>query len=124
MATISPFMTVDEIILAAQNAWLSGDADRFAGLFDQIGQFVVPGNEWVGQGNIRDAFQEYIDAYEVINIEVTQIIQEGDRAFVEWRWSDRERGTSNVSQAEDAVVIETQAGRIIRWREYTDTCSR
>lgn len=124
MSTVSPFMTVDQIILTAQNAWLTGDADRFAGLFDQIGEFVVPGNRWVGQGNIRDAFQEYADAYEVMNIEVTQTIQEGERALVQWTWTDRERGTESLSQAEDAVVIETQAGRIIRWREYTDTCAR
>ncbi|MBD0335527.1 MAG: nuclear transport factor 2 family protein [Cyanobacteria bacterium Co-bin13] len=119
-----PFSTtVEDVLEAAQRAWLMSDAAGFAGLFDEIGEFMVPGSRWIGQEDIRLAFQEYSDAYEVLQIEVLQVIHSGDRAAVEWRWTDRERATGNTSEAEDAIFIEMLGGRITRWREYIDNGS-
>ncbi|HEY9737033.1 MAG TPA: nuclear transport factor 2 family protein [Trichocoleus sp.] len=112
--------SLEEVIEQAQQAWLMSDAEGFVGLFDEIGEFIVPGNRWIGQEDIRLAFQEYSAAYEVIEIQVLQVIREGERAVVEWRWSDRERATGNTSQVEDAIIIEMLGGRITRWREYMD----
>ncbi|MBD2258510.1 nuclear transport factor 2 family protein [Pseudanabaena sp. FACHB-2040] len=119
-----PFSTTFEDVLeSAQRAWLMSDAEGFAGLFDEIGEFMVPGGRWIGQEDIQLAFQEYSDAYEVLQIEVLQILKEGNRAAVEWRWTDRERATGNTSEAEDAIFIEMLGGRITRWREYIDNGS-
>jgi uncharacterized protein (TIGR02246 family) len=113
----------EDLIDAAQRAWLAGDAVGFAGLFDEIGEFRVPGCRWIGQEDIRLAFQEYSDAYEVLQIEVLQVLQDGDRAAVEWRWTDRDRATGNTSQVDDAILIERLGGRITRWREFMDNGS-
>lgn len=112
--------SLDEVIEEAQRAWLMSDAEAFVQLFDEIGEFIVPGNRWIGQEDIRLAFQDYCAAYEVVEIQVLQVIREGERAVVEWRWSDRERATGNTSQVEDAIIIEMLGGRITRWREYMD----
>lgn len=112
--------TFEAVFQQAQRAWLMGDADSFASLFDEVGEFIVPGNRWIGQEDIRLAFQEYADTYEVMQIEVLQIIRAGERAVVEWRWTDRERTTGTTAQAEDAIIVEMLGGRITRWREYID----
>lgn len=51
-------MTAEEIrsvIKQAGDAWMAGDADAFASLFLANGEFIVPGNRWVGQAEIRKA---------------------------------------------------------------------
>jgi hypothetical protein len=47
---------------------------------------------------------------------------EGNQAAVEWDWSETPKAKGQkTSQAQDAILIEFEAARIRRWREYIDT---
>ncbi|MDJ0703584.1 MAG: nuclear transport factor 2 family protein [Leptolyngbyaceae cyanobacterium MO_188.B28] len=115
--------SIQQIIQQARESWLVGNADEFAALFAAEGEFIAPGNRWVGPDQIHQAAAEYAAAYDVLRIEIHQIIQTGDRAVVEWYWQDREKSTGKETRAEDAIVIHFHSGRIFRWREYIDTVS-
>ena len=111
------------IIQQAREAWLTGNADAFAVLFATEGEFIAPGNRWVGPDQIRQAAADYAAAYDVLRIDIRQVIQASDQAVVEWRWQEREQATGKETEAEDAIVINFQAGCITRWREYIDVVS-
>lgn len=121
--TVTPSDQIQSIIQQAREAWLTGDAVAFAALFVAEGEFIAPGNRWIGPEQIRQAAADYASAYDVLQINIRQIIQVGDRAVVEWYWQDREKATGNETQADDAIVIDFQAGCIARWREYIDAIS-
>lgn len=117
-------MTPEEmrsLIQQARNAWIAGDADVFANLFVPNGEFIVPGNRWVGQAAIRKAAADYASAYSDVKIDIRRIIIDGERVVVEWHWEDRENGTDRRNKADDAIVIDFEADGIRRWREYIDT---
>jgi uncharacterized protein (TIGR02246 family) len=110
------------IVQQAAEAWIAGDADTFASLFLTEGEFIVPHNCWVGLAKIRQVAADFATAYEV-KIEIRRMIVEGDRAVVEWHWSDREKATGKCNQADDAIVVDFREGKISRWREYIDATS-
>ncbi|MEM6446283.1 MAG: nuclear transport factor 2 family protein [Cyanobacteria bacterium P01_D01_bin.123] len=105
----------------ARMAWLQGKADVFAQLFSPTGEFIVPGQQWVGVEAIRNAATSYFKQYTVASIEIQRILVAGDRVMVEWNWLDVERFTDQRTWAEDVIVIDFNGDRIQRWREYIDT---
>jgi uncharacterized protein (TIGR02246 family) len=105
----------------AANAWMTEDAEAFASLFSQDGEFIVPGNRWVGRKAIREVAEGFFKSYSNVKVEIKQIIIEGDRAAVEWYWEDREDATGRLNRADDAIVVEFKEGQIVRFREYIDT---
>ncbi|MCU0535319.1 MAG: nuclear transport factor 2 family protein [Hydrococcus sp. Prado102] len=109
------------IIKQAGDAWVNEDAEAFASLFSQDGEFIVPGNRWVGRKAIREVAEGFFKSYSNVKVEIKQIIIEGDRAAVEWYWEDREDATGRLNRADDAIVIEFKEGQIVRFREYIDT---
>lgn len=121
--TMTPPDQIQSIIQQARSAWLTGNAAAFAALFAAEGEFIAPGNRWVGPDQIRQAAAAYAAAYDVLRIDIRQVIQANERAVVEWYWQDREKSTGQESQADDAIVIDFQAGCITRWREYIDAVS-
>jgi uncharacterized protein (TIGR02246 family) len=111
------------IILQAKTAWLSGDAQAFVQLFSPNGKFIVPGKVWQGPSAIHQAFDKFADAYRVKTIDIKNLVLQNNHAFVEWYWEEQERETGRVSPAEDAIAIDFQGDRILRWREYIDSDS-
>lgn len=105
----------------ARDAWMQGDADAFASLFSADGEFIVPGNRWVGREAIRQTIADFAASHVEVNIEIKRIIIEGDRAVVEWSWEERESATARPNKADDAIVVDFQGGQIVRWREYIDS---
>lgn len=123
----SKFMQPEEIrfiIKQAGDAWMRGDATAFAALFATDGEFIIPGNRWVGKAEIERAAAIFFVNYSDIKIVIQRIIIEGNQAAVEWHWEDREKATGRRSQADDVIVIDWQNGQIVRWREYIDTLVR
>ena len=114
---------INTIIDTAYTAWLDENANAFAKLFAADGHFIAPGNRWVGPESIQQAAEGYFDRFEVVSIEVRQVIiaHDGLHAAVEWIWRDRNRATGKINTAEDAIIIEIHQGKIQRWREYIDT---
>jgi uncharacterized protein (TIGR02246 family) len=116
-------MTRTEIqtaIAQAAQAWLAGDGDLFASLFVPNGEFIVPGDRWVGRDNIRQAVTDYASAYSDVKIEIRRIVVDGNFAVVEWYWEDTENATGKQNKADDAIAVDFQDGLISRWREYID----
>ncbi|MGJ3253754.1 MAG: nuclear transport factor 2 family protein [Elainellaceae cyanobacterium] len=112
---------IRRMIRHARDAWLTGNPDRFAELFAADGEFIVPGQCWQGPADIRQAVAEFAADYSVLDIQIRQIVIDGDRAVVEWQWRDRNSETGDETIADDAIAIDFEAGQIIRWREYIDT---
>jgi uncharacterized protein (TIGR02246 family) len=113
--------SVTAIIEQAANAWIQQDPDAFAALFTPDGEFIVPGDRWVGYAAIRKAAASFAVNYSEVKIDIKQIIVEGNQAVVEWHWQDVQKATGKSSSADDAIVVEFQNGKISRWREYIDT---
>ncbi|MCM1981223.1 nuclear transport factor 2 family protein [Lyngbya confervoides] len=111
------------LIQRAANAWINGDADAFAELFWADGEFMVPGNCWIGPVAIRAVAANFAAAYAPIKIEIQRILTMANQAMVEWHWQETEIETGKQSNAADAIVIDFQNRRIRRWREYIDTQS-
>lgn len=111
------------IIQQARDAWVKGDAEAFASLFSPDGEFIVPGNRWVGREAIQKIAADFATSHSEVKIEIKRIIVESDRAVAEWHWEDRENATGRLSKADDAIVVDFQAGQIVRWREYIDTAT-
>ncbi|WP_202951126.1 nuclear transport factor 2 family protein [Synechococcus sp. PCC 7336] len=116
-----PSKQILSAIQLARAAWLEADADAFARLFATSGEFVVPGERWVGPAAIRKAAASYFEQYSVLAIDLQSTLVEGNRAAVEWTWVDIEKATGRRNSAEDAIAIDFQNSKIQRWREYIDT---
>jgi uncharacterized protein (TIGR02246 family) len=112
---------IEAAIAQARNAWIEGNAKGFASLFLPEGEFIVPGKRWVGREQIHQAVLDYVSAYSEVKIDIRRIVIDGNCAFVEWYWQDKENATGKVSQADDAIAVDFQDGLISRWREYIDS---
>jgi uncharacterized protein (TIGR02246 family) len=111
---------VKAIVRQAREAWVNRDAEAFASLFGSEGEFIVPGNRWVGRDAIRQVATDFFASHPSVKIDIKQIIVEGDRAAVEWYWEDKNQ-EGRLNQADDAIIVDFKAGQVVRWREYIDT---
>lgn len=111
---------IHSIIQQARDAWVNGDADAFAALFTSDGEFLVPGNRWVGPEAIRQVAADFAANSASVTVEIRRIIVEGNQAAVEWYWEDTD-SSGRHNQADDVIVVDFVDGKISRWREYIDT---
>jgi uncharacterized protein (TIGR02246 family) len=118
---ISSSQDIRSLIILAKDAWVAGDVEALAHLFTVDAQLIVPGERWQGQAKIREEVANFVRLYTDVKITIHRIIIEGNLAAVEWHYEDTEKATGKRSQADDAIVIEVQNGRISYWREYFDT---
>jgi uncharacterized protein (TIGR02246 family) len=121
---ISSPQEIREIVEQAQNAWIDRDADALAQLFTPDAQLIVPGQRWQGQAKIREEVAKFARLYTDVRITIHRTIVDGNRAAVEWHYEDTETATGKRNQADDAIVIEIENGRISYWREYFDTSGK
>ncbi len=115
----SPRSEIEAVIEAARNAWVSGDADAFANLFTEDGEFVVPGQTYRGKAAIRSVIAEFSETHTNVQIQIQRMIIDGNQAVVEWRWQDTD-AAGKQTVAEDAIVVDFVGTQISRWREYID----
>ncbi|MDB9526750.1 SgcJ/EcaC family oxidoreductase [Oscillatoria sp. CS-180] len=113
---------VNTLICDAIAAWENGDAEQFANLFTDTGEFIVPGDRWVGQEAIRQVTADF-SAEHSVKIDVHQMIVQDQRIAIEWSWQETNRATGESSRADDVIVVTITNGKIQRWREYIDTQS-
>lgn len=111
---------IRSIIDRAAKAWMNGDGELFASLFLPDGEFIVPGNRWVGREKIHQVLTDFASNVSEIKIEIQRIIIDGSQAVVEWHWQERNKETGKIDRAEDAIVVDFKDGSIERWREYID----
>ncbi len=113
---------IHALVDAAIAAWETGNADQFANLFTETGEFVVPGDRWVGRASIRQVTADFC-ADHAVDITVQQVIVQDNRAAIEWRWQEINRTTGETNLADDVIVVTVANDKIQRWREYIDTQS-
>lgn len=111
---------IHSIIQQARDSWIDGDADAFAALFTADGEFLVPGNRWVGRDAIRQVAADFAASSLNVTIEIRRIIIDGNQAAVEWIWEDTNLSGQH-NKADDVIVIDFANGQISHWREYIDT---
>ncbi len=105
----------------AAASWVNGDAQIFAALFAPDGEFVVPGQRWVGVEAIQRAAADFASSHSHVKIEIQRILVDHQQAVVEWQWEDVETSTGKHTRADDAIVVDFVGDRIKRWREYIDS---
>jgi uncharacterized protein (TIGR02246 family) len=105
----------------AKESWIQGDADAFAALFTAQGEFIVPGNRWVGPAAIRQVAADFATSSDHVTIDIHRVLVAGNQALVEWHWEDTEKSTGKRNRADDAIVIDFAGDQISRWREYIDS---
>ena len=110
------------LVHAQASAWVAGDADAIAGAFADPCEFIVPGMRLTHPHEIRRAVEDHRALYRDVRVEVNQIIVQGDRAAVEWTWTDTNKDTGATARVQDAIVLRVAGGKLIYWREYLD-CS-
>lgn len=109
------------LIYRAKDAWVAQDANALAQLFTPDGELIVPGQRWQGPARIRAEVTRFAQRHSDVKIDIRRIIIEGNQAAIEWYYEDTEKATGIRNKADDAIVVDFQAGRISRWREYFDT---
>lgn len=118
---VTPAKAIRASIHRAKESWIQGDAAVFAALFTAQGEFIVPGNRWIGPNAIRQAATDFAASSSNVAIEIRRVLIAGNQALVEWHWEDTEKSTGKRNRADDAIVIDFIGGSISRWREYIDT---
>ncbi|MBW4470004.1 MAG: SgcJ/EcaC family oxidoreductase [Stenomitos rutilans HA7619-LM2] len=113
--------TVRSLIERAATTWMKGDAKAFAALFTPDGEFIVPGQRWVGREAIEKVALEFARGHSHVKISIQRLIADQQQAAVEWRWEEIETSTGKKTQADDAIVVDFANGYIKRWREYIDS---
>lgn len=112
---------VESIIKRAATSWIDGDAKAFALLFAPDGEFVVPGQQFVGIEAIEKVAAEFAKRHSHVMIKIQRLTVDRQRAVVEWQWEEVENSTGKHTRADDAIVVDFIGGKIKRWREYIDT---
>lgn len=115
-------MTISEIrhfIQKAARSCQQKDATTFASLFASDAELIISNQRIVGRDKIASITADYLANCENIQIEIQNIIVEGNCAVVEWVWRDRKREDGRENCAENAISLTFVDGKIARWREYT-----
>lgn len=122
MSLIAP-EKVRSIVDKAAASWVDGDANAFASLFTPDGEFIVPGQRWVGSTAIEHVAAEFARSHAQVSIKIQRLIVAGQQAVVEWHWEDVESSTGKRTRADDAIVVDFEHDKVKRWREYIDSTS-
>lgn len=111
---------IHTLITTAKRAWEEKDVATLVNLFAEEGELIVPGTRSQGKPQIQSLLEDFAATDDQIQIEIHQIVTSGDRAMLEWTWRQANRESGEVYIADDAIAVDTQNGKILRWREYID----
>ncbi|MGP1387107.1 MAG: nuclear transport factor 2 family protein [Thainema sp.] len=111
---------IQTLIETAKQAWEQKDVAMLMSLFADDGELIVPGTRSQGKLQIQSLLEEFAATNDQIEIEIHHIIVAGNRAMLEWTWRQTNSESGKVDIAEDAIAVDIQDGKIIRWREYID----
>jgi uncharacterized protein (TIGR02246 family) len=114
-------LSIQQLVERQANAWESANSEKIIADFAEDSLFVVPGSTFRGKQQIKEAAEQYFAEFTDTKVMIKRIITNGNKGAVEWRWSDRNKKVDEISQAEDAIILELEAGKIKYWREYIDT---
>ena len=102
-------------------AWRTGNVSLIVSDFAPDAVFIAAGFEFEGLKAIEKAARDYFQQFENTRVTIKRIVLSDLQGAVEWDWSDRNKKTGKISQAEDAIIFELREdGKIIYWREYIE----
>lgn len=113
--------SVQQLVERQAKAWETADSDKIIADFAEDSLFVVPGSTFRGKQEIKEAAKKYFAEFTDTKVTIKRIITNKNKGAVEWSWSDKNKKSGEISQAEDAIIFELEAGKIKYWREYIDT---
>lgn len=111
---------IHTLIAAAKHAWEEKDVATLVSLFAEEGELIVTGTRSQGKSQIQSLLEDFAATDDQIQIEIHQIVISRDRAMLEWTWRQTNGESGETYIADDAIAVDVQAGKILRWREYID----
>jgi len=112
-----------QLVERQAKAWEAADVEAALADFAPDALFVSPGGRWQGQAAIRAAIQAFFADAGEVEVEITRVFIAGNQGAAEWTWSERRYADNSRHTAEDAIIFELQAEKIVYWREYFDTAN-
>ncbi|MGD0969718.1 MAG: nuclear transport factor 2 family protein [Candidatus Aquilonibacter sp.] len=110
-------MTLPELIEELVGAWQANDAHRAAAFFALDGVYHESGSEpIVGREAIFAHFARFFHEGPAWRFEIDEIIVEGERAAVGYRFGVNRGGTWHTSGG--CALVHGKHSLIARWREY------
>jgi uncharacterized protein (TIGR02246 family) len=103
------------------DAWQRGDIEAILADFDEAALFISPGGQWVGHAAIRQVATAFWATVHSVEIEVMQVLVDGEHGAIAWRWTEVRRSNGEAHRADDAILFTLKNGKIVYWREYFDT---
>ena len=111
-------MTIEHLLESVIEAWRSGDAHRACAFFAPEGIYHEAGHEpIVGREAIYEHFQRFFRDGPLWRFSVEELVVQGDRAAVCYRFALKGSGGSWHERAGCALVHRVD-GLIGLWREY------
>ena len=104
-------------------AWEHADIDVALADFAPNGVFISPGGRWQGHAEIRAAMQAFFEHVSEVSVDITRVLVDGEQGAAEWTWRETRRSDGRCHTADDAIIFELRADKIIYWREYFDTAN-
>ncbi len=112
--------TIQQLVERQANAWETADSEKIIADFAEDSIFIAPGFTFRSKQEIKEAAESYFKEFTDTKVTIKRIIADGNQGAVEWDWSEKNKKTSEISQAEDAIIFELEDGKIKYWREYID----
>jgi len=107
-----------KIIEKAIQACIDRDASLFASFFADGGEIVLKKDYRISQPEIAQISQNYFANLAYIQIDIKNIISEGNHLCVEWSWEDFNPLTGQKNCHDNVILVTFQGDLIKSWREY------
>jgi uncharacterized protein (TIGR02246 family) len=120
---VNSVSNIEALVTRQASAWERGDVGTIIRDFAPNAEFIAAGKTFPGVAAIQNAAENYFKQVRDTKVTMKRIIIDRDLASgaVEWDWSDRNRSSGQVFEAEDAIVFELRDdGKITYWREYIE----
>lgn len=110
-------MTLRELVDELVSAWLAGDALRASAFFATDALYHESGREPVcGRKAIAAYFTRFFRDGPPWRFEISDILIDGDRAAVAYRFGTQHDGAWRMR--EGCALVRREGGLIVEWREY------
>ena len=118
---VNSVSTMKDLVARQASAWERGDVSTIIQDFAPNAVFIAAGQTFSGIEAIQKSVEDYFREFTDTQITIKRAIIDDNQGAVEWDWSERNKQTGQLSQAEDAIIFELRDdGKITYWREYIE----
>ncbi len=100
--------------------WQSDDLDAGFAQFADDAVLITPAQHYVGREEIIAAMRAFWRDVSAVRITMRRSVADEamQRVALEWRWSETDRVTGQITEYDDAIIGQLRDGKIVYWREY------